>query len=426
MVSLSKPPFRGWYVAATLSVCGIALYGAGLYSFILFAKPLADEFHWSHAAVGTLVSSFWLAAPLALISDRLISRFGPRRLIISGILIEASCLIALCLASQLWEMYLLRALAGVGKILYAMTIPAILSKWFSRRFGVAVAVVYCGWHLGGVALAPLTQALIASIGWRATSVMLGIGILVIALPPTFWFLRVPSAASIGLGLDGDPLSESGASRSVDVPIKTSTRSGLGAVLRNKNFLLATLGTFIYCLSYAGVLAHQSATIEGSGISAGIASVVLGSTAFFAIAGTLLIGWLIDRYPLAWVTLVQFGVIAVGILCLMELTQVGAIWLLIAHAVLYGLGVGGTDAYWITTFKRRIPENLFVKGYGIFYFFQLAGLIVGPGFAGLLYDFSGSYTKSLAAGLANLILPFIMCLALSYRPLPDKTEPSWAL
>src|SRR5712672_2970133 len=110
--------YWGWYVVAALFIGGFALYGAGLYSFILFVTPLSQEFHWSRAATGGLVSAFWLSAPLALVADPLIRRFGVKRLAATGIVVEAVCLILLFSASHLWQMYLLRALAGLGKVLY--------------------------------------------------------------------------------------------------------------------------------------------------------------------------------------------------------------------------------------------------------------------------------------------------------------------
>jgi MFS family permease len=422
MTGVYKPLFRGWYVAATLSICGVALYGAGLYSFILFVTPLSNEFHWSRAAVGTLVSAFWLAAPLLIVSDRLIRRLGTWRLVIAGIVIEATCLMLLFTASHLWEMYLLRTLAGLGKILYAVTIPNILSKWFSRRFGFALAVVYCGWHVGGLVLAPVAQALISSFGWRLASAALGFSIVVIALPPTLWFLRTPSAAALGLGLDGDRLTDSEVSRHIGVVKEGGAsldRASFNEVIRNKAFVFVTIASCIYCLSYSGVLAHQAAAIVGAGISAETASLVVGSTAGFAVVGALTIGWCIDRYTLRWVTVLQYGLIALGIAFLLAVTHVPSVWLLAFHALLYGLSIGGTDVFWITSLKRRVPDDLFATAYGLWYFMELVGTVAGPGLAGLLYDRTGSYQTSLAAAAANLILPFVMSLAIALMPNPNN-------
>ena len=88
-------------------------------------------------------------------------------------------------------------------MLYAINLPVVVSRWFSRKFGLAIAVVFAGWNIGGLVLAPITEYLIRAFGWREASMLLGMGLLIVALPPTAWFLRVPSAAAMGLPIDGE-------------------------------------------------------------------------------------------------------------------------------------------------------------------------------------------------------------------------------
>jgi len=42
----------------------------------LSVPPLTEEFHWSRAATGGLVTAFWLSAPLILLGGSAIKRFG--------------------------------------------------------------------------------------------------------------------------------------------------------------------------------------------------------------------------------------------------------------------------------------------------------------------------------------------------------------
>jgi hypothetical protein len=58
--------FHGWWVVLSLFLSDFMLFGGGLYSFILMIPILTEEFHWSRAATGGLVSTFWLAAPISL------------------------------------------------------------------------------------------------------------------------------------------------------------------------------------------------------------------------------------------------------------------------------------------------------------------------------------------------------------------------
>jgi MFS family permease len=416
VIATHRRIFRGWYVVAALFLGGFALYGAGLYSFILFVTPLSNEFHWSRAATGGLVSAFWLSAPLSLFADPLIRRFGVRRLAATGIVVEGLCLIFLFTATHLWQMYLLRAIAGLGKVLYAITLPVILAKWFSRRFGSAVAFMYSGWHVGGLALAPLAERLIHLAGWRGASVGLGIGLLVIALPPTLWALRVPSAAAIGQDFDGDPLRESSTtapSHSLQqMAVPPNYAAALSELLRNPAFRMIAVGTIFYFLSYGGVLAHQAAVVEGSGIASSTASYVLGATAGFAALGALFHGWLIDKFSLTLTTAIQYGLLVAGIVALLTVTSVPSLVFLIAHSVCYGLGIGGAEVYWVTLLKRRIAAASFQRAWGVYYFLELTFIVIGPICAGLLYDLSGNYVTALVTEAVILAIPIALSLALA--------------
>jgi MFS family permease len=419
--------FRGWYVVGGLFLGGFALYGAGLYSFILFVTPLSEEFHWSRAATGGLVSAFWLSAPLSLVADPLIRRFGVKRLAAAGILLEAACLTLLFTASHLWQMYLLRALAGMGKVLYAINLPIILSRWFSRRFGLALAVMYCGWHLGGLALAPITESLIHSMGWRLASMTLGAVLLVIALPPTLWLLRISSAADIGAGLDGDPLTTAIVPSKTPIAdqaqsVRPSYTAALGELLRQPTFQLIITATIVYYITYSGVLAHQAAAVEAAGVSSHAASVVLGATAGFAAAGALLIGYIVDRFSLALATLLQHGLMALGVFCLLAIVYLPSFWLLAIHALSFGLAIGGTDVFWITMVKRRTPTESFQRAWGIWYFLELAVIVIAPAGAGFLYDLSGNYMTALAAELAITAVPLALCLRISLRRTTEPVQP----
>jgi MFS family permease len=406
--------YWGWYVVAALFIGGFALYGAGLYSFILFVTPLSNEFHWSHAATGTLVSAFWISAPIALLAEPLIRRFGVARLAIAGILIEAVCLMLLFTASQLWQMYLLRTLAGFGKVLYAINLPIILANWFTRRFGMALAVMYCGWHLGGMALAPLTAHLIGMFGWRIASAALGVGLLLIALPPTLWVLKVPSARSMGLALDGDAAGAA-AGGTPAAPEEPRAAATVGEVLGLRSFRLIAAASVVYYLTYSGVLAHQAASIDAAGGPKSFSSMVVGSTAGCAALGALLIGWIIDHWPLLRATLVQYSLMAAGVACLLLATQHMSLPLLFGHALLFGLAVGGTDIFWITMVRRRTPERLFTRAWSIWYFIELAVIVVAPFFAGRIYDLSGSYSRALLLELVIIAVPVVLCARVARMP-----------
>jgi len=394
------------------------LYGAGLWSFILFVPPLAKEFHWSSAGTGGLVSAFYLSAPLSLWAAPIIRRFGEKRLIIAGILIEAISLMMLLLASTLWQMYLLRALAGLGKVVFAITLPVILTKWFSRHFGLAAAIMYSGWHVGGLGLASLTQYLLSSFGWRETSIALGVAQIVIALPVTLWGLRRSSAAEMGLGLDGDAVADAGDCGPEAASEPATPPPGYGTLLRElfrlRSFQLLFIATPVYYLTYGGVLLQQAAVVQGSGATAYAASLVVGTTAGCAALGSVVGGWMLDRYRLTSSACVTFGLLAAGDLCLLAATHNPSAGILMAHGVIYGLGIGSGDIFWITLMKRRVPDRLFSSAWGIWYFLQLGFLILAPACSGAIFDYTGSYSWMVSIETVIIAIPLSLALWLVRR------------
>ena len=383
--------YYGWIVVAALFLAGFVVYGGGLYSFVLFVTPLTQEFHWSRAATGGIVSAFWLTAPLIVFGGFGIQRFGVMRLLVAGIVLEALCVLMLASVSTLWQVYLLRAAMGFGKLLFAVTIPFTVAIWFSRRFALALGIAWAGWHVGGMALAPITAAIIAHGGWRSACVALAATLVTLALLPVLWVLRVPAPASIGLSVDG---ASPGTEQQRVIEARGGDSHGLGGVLRAPNFWLIAVATIFFYTTYGGLLAHQAAIVESAGFTLGTASLVLGSTAGFAALGGLTIGWALDRYPLVWVGVLVHGLLLAGAGALLLVNSVAWTWLLVAYAASFGLMIGGSDIFFVTLMRQAFPKVSVGHTYSAWYCVELATLFLAPIAAGWMFDQSGNYGATL--------------------------------
>ena len=392
---------RGWLVIAALSLVGFMMYGGGLYAFIVLANPVAQEFHWDRASTGGLVSAFWLSAPLAFWAGPLIRRFGVRRLTIGGLIIEALALACLVEATQLWQMYVLRAIAGLGKVLFAISIPVVVGQWFSRRFGTALALAFAGWNLGGLLMAPLTGWLIGVIGWRATSIVVGGAILVVSVLPAYW------ATGHAPGPRGSEQS-GGHSSAGATQAPEEFLTGLRALKRNRSFTWIASGGAVYYLTYTGLLAHQPNIITSSHVSSTIASLALGSTAGLAAVACVVIGWLTDRLPIQRLSVLLIGLMFSGAAALLTLTMIPTTALLILHILCFGAAVGGSDVYWAAAVKRSVSSASFPMTYGVWYFIALASAVTGPVVVGALIDHTHNYPLTIAIEAALLLYPlFVM-------------------
>jgi len=400
--------YYGWQVLAALFMAGFMVYGGGLWSFVLFVVPLTQEFHWTRAATGGLVTAFWLSAPLILLGGFGIKRFGAVRMLIAGILIEALCVALLATVSSFWQMYLLRAAMGLGKIVFAVTLPYLVSRWFSRHYSLGLGITWAGWHFGGLVLAPITGWVIAHFGWRAACLTIALGLVSIGLLPALRILRVRSPAELGLGLDGDALDPTTVAVT-PVSARDARRDNpagsLGALLGSGTFWFIALMTLVFYITYSGLLTHQGAIVEGAGFSAQLASLVLGSTAGFAGLGSLSSGWLLDRYSIRNVGIGLCGMLLVGAVSLLWIDRTHSALALVTYAACFGFTVGGSDLYFVALLRLRFPSVSLAFSYSAWYFCQILTLLVGGPAAGRIYDLTGDYatTLGLLVGTATLAL-----------------------
>ncbi|MGA8705612.1 MAG: MFS transporter [Steroidobacteraceae bacterium] len=396
--------FYGWKVLGALFMAGFMVYGGGLWSFVLFVVPLTEEFHWSRAATGGLVTAFWLSAPLILLGGYGIRRLGAVRMFIAGILLEAVCLAALATVSSFWQMYALRAVMGLGKVVFAVTLPYLVSRWFFRHYSFGLGITWAGWHFGGLVLAPITGAVIAAFGWRAACLTIAAGLVTVGLLPALRILRVRSPAELGMNLDGDAFDAAAtlpAGSAAAVSTESAARSrgddapgSLSDLLGAGTFWFIALLTLVFYTTYSGLLTHQGAIVEGAGFSARLSSLVLGSTAGFAGCGSLITGWLLDRYSVRKVGIGMCALLLIGALSLLLVDRAHSGAGLVSYAACFGFTVGGGDLYFVALLRRQFPHVSVAFSYSAWYFCEILTLLVAGPVAGRIYDLTGNYAATL--------------------------------
>jgi MFS family permease len=409
--------YYGWKVLLALFLAGFMVYGGGLYSFVLFIPPLTAEFHWSRAATSGLVTAFWLSAPLILLGGTAIKRLGAYRLLIAGILLEALCVALLPTVSTFGEMYLLRAAMGFGKVMFAVTLPYAVSRWFSRHYSLGLGIAWSGWHVGGLALAPLTGAIIAHDGWRAACLAIAAGLLTLALGPVLLTRRVQSPRELGLALDGEPLDRDAkpAAAPLKGPALTARRAAppeapagsLGELLRSPMFWIISLVTLFFYMTYGGLLTQEAAVVEGAGFTPRLASLVLGSTAGFAAVGGLGTGWLLDRYSIRGVGAAMHVLLLLGALSLILIVRNHSAAALVSYAACFGITIGGSDVYFVAVMRRRFPKVSIAYSYSAWYFCEILTLLLSGPAAGRVFDLTGNYDRTLALLAGSAVLALLL-------------------
>ncbi len=378
--------YFGWRVVLAMFLVTMMTYGNTLYGFIILTDPLAKEFGWSSAATGSLVSAMWLTAPLALVIAPAIHRYGAFAMLIGGLLLQAACLTLVGHIDSFGQLYALRVVMGVGKLVSVVSVPVMVTTWFSRRFSTAMALAWCGGSFGGFVMAPVTEWLLSFMDWREAALSLGAITALTALVIALLCRGARDPAALGTGIDGDP------------PILPLDRAGVAAEnaaakvpmseLRSINALTAALMAIALMLSGIGALSAMSQVpplMEAGGISAQLAATFLGLTAAASAFGQVAVGWLLDRWRLARCNLLVGFLLAAGLAALILLQHDHSVAAAAFGALAVGVGIGANEMLWITLTKRQFGSRLFAYTYGGWSFALAAGYALGGPVGGWAFD-----------------------------------------
>jgi MFS family permease len=393
------------YVAVTSFVALFAIVGLALYGLPFYYDFMVREFGWSRTQVtsGNAISKLLIGPLFGFAAGWIVDRFGPRRLMMAGVLMAGGALIGLAHMTALWMFYLFYIFNALGYVCGGpLPNQVLLSRWFDRARGKAMGFAYLGIGIGGYLVLRLSPWLVAAFGgWRGALQALGILIILTALPLAYFVRDEPAAA--------------GASRSGARIVQP-----LAGVFRTPAFYLLALGSMCSIAAVGGTNQHLKLFLSldlkySQTASASIASTVLACS----IAGRLVMGWLADRMARKHVMLLIYALIA-GSIPLLFLGQSRSA--LYGFAVVFGLGLGG---------EYMIIPLMAAELFGVKVLGRLLGVILtadgvaeatAPMVVGYLRDTSGSYRLGFIVLIA-IALAGTVAIGLLPRRAAVPLEPS---
>ena len=327
-----KRTFYGWWITlAAFFTFGISV-GIPYYNLPFFYDYFEKSFHWSRADI-TL--GFPLAALLTLwVGPVLVHRFSPRKLILAG---TGLTLVAFAgfgnMRGTLWVYYAIWFVYVVGYILSG-PIPhqVIVSNWFRKMRGRAMAMAYVGVAVGGSLGSWLVKPLAEDFGFQTALLLMG-AMMLLAWPLAIWVMK-DRPADLGLNPDG----------AVDMDVETVRKPReFGDLLRRPAFWLLAVGSFCSIGAIGAVNQHMKLVFLDQGFTDQrqlnsawrVASML---TLLSSIAGRLIMGWLADRFPKKYVMTVTYVLVAATIPLLL-LVRPEQTYYLYVFAVLFGFGMG---------------------------------------------------------------------------------------
>src|SRR5882672_5840132 len=157
---------------ALFSVVGLALYGLPLYYDFM-----VREFGWSRTMVtsGNALSKLVVGPIFGFAAGWIVDRFGPRRLMMAGIVMAGGALIGLGAVSALWMFYFFYFFNALGYVCGGpLPNQVLLSRRFDKTRGRAMGIAYLGIGIGGALVPLLAHWLTAQVGWRLSLQVLGV------------------------------------------------------------------------------------------------------------------------------------------------------------------------------------------------------------------------------------------------------------
>jgi MFS family permease len=413
--------YYGWIVL--IAVVFVMLVGSGIRAvFGVFIKPIEAEFGWTRQQLsGVAALSLFVLGAVGPTVGWLADIGGPRRVMLLAAVTLGVGTILASFVGHLWQLYasagVLMAM-GAGGLSMATT-STIAARWFVARRGLILGILGGAMSAGQMLVVPLSMVIIHLYGWRSSFLWLGIGALLLALPLILAFVRDDPRE---MGLDpygkGTPAGRAFGGGTDERRVPVSEAMGIPAF-----WLLAM--TFFVCgyTSNGLVLTHLIPHAAEHGFSEMHAAQALGLMGAMNIVGTVLSGWICDRYgrkgPLAF----YYGVRGLSLIFLLYVWNVPSLHI---FAAIFGLNYISTVPP-TTTLTANIFGRLSVGALsGWIYFSHQVGSAIGAWAGGAIFDATGSYSWAFlsaavmafaAAGLSLLIKEVPVGAKPTRRPTP---------
>jgi len=331
-----------------------------LFAYGVFFKVFEDEFGWSRTLLSSCSSvAFLVMGTLAIVGGRMSDRYGPRIVLcISGALFSLGFVLASQL-SQPWQLIVVFGLLlGVGLSTHDVVTLSTVARWFERKRGIMTGVVKTGTAVGQVVIPPTVALLIATIGWRSASVVIGIVAAGLLL-----------AAALMVKAPPKPAAD-----------RAASQAGLSyaGARRTRTFWTLCAVQFLFFPSLMAVPLHIVVHATDLGMTTAAGATLLSVIGGISAAGRLTVWALSGRirgkraYVMCFLPLIA---------SLLALLVIESPWLLYFALAVYGFGHGGFFIVVAPTVAEYFGTVAHGAIFGSILFFGTIGGAAGPIVAG---------------------------------------------
>ncbi len=370
-------------LAATSLISTIG--GVGMWSFIVALPTVQADFGITRAEASLPYTLLMLGFGAGGI---FMGKLADRRGIVPPLLIAIASLGAGYVLSgfttSIWQLALVHGiLMGLcGTSVMFGPLMADISHWFVRRRGIAISIAASGNYIAGTIWPPILQAMIASIGWRHASMIVGVFCVVTMLPLVLALRRRPNHA----------LDRMGAAA-------TAAQGSLGISPNALTALLWVAG-LACCVAMSMPQVHIVAYCADLGYGVARGAEMLSLMLGFGVVSRISFGFIADR--IGGLKTLLVGSVLQTLVLMLYLGFSGPISLYLISA-LFGLVQGGIVPAYAIIVREYFPPGEAGGRVGIVIMATLVGMAFGGWVSGVIFDLTGSYLAAFAHGAAWNVL-----------------------
>ena len=410
------PFYYGWVVVFAAGTTVFARMAPSVFVLGIFLSPIADEFGWSRTLIAGAVSVGAVASMvLSPIIGWAVDRYGAGIILTVSMVILGVAVISLAWATVPLFFYLGFA---TGRIIFHVPVQigsgAVVSRWFIRKRGRAIGVLYLAGAIGGIVFIQIASIALSNWGIGAAWIALGVTVLGVAVLPSA-LLIVDRPEDVGLEPDGLP---SGSPESITVylqptqdPIEIdwTLREAMGS--KSLWIMVGVVGTLF--MTQAGVSVHIGAFYQDRGLGITAVASAITINGIVSGIGSLVWGAIIERAPVQRVMVVLMVLSATSTFLLFTVHSLAGAFAV--SAVIGVVAAGGNVippvAYASYFGRRSIGSIRGIGETGV-----QVGQTIGPLLSGLAFDINGSYK---VAFLTFAIVALIGSVVIATASPPSK-------
>lgn len=404
----TRQEWRQYGYLPLVAALGYSVMGLQTYAIGPFVAPLEAQFGWSRAEVmiGLTISNA-IGALLNMGVGVMVDRIGPRPVALTGIVFKAAAMMLLATGTgALFNWSVLWVAVGLAAtLLQAQVWTSAVASRFDRGRGLAIAVALCGTSFAAAVCPLLATWLIATHGWRAAFVGIGLVWLVVTLPVVFIAFRGRQ----------DEARRAGAPAIAAVTGGMTVREGL----RHPAFLKLLFAGFSYAFYTLAMSPNLVPILSEKGLGAMAAAGIASLMGWMAIGGRLSAGFLVDRWRAHLVGAGMFLLPVIG--CTLLLTGSTSLLLLAPAVAIVGLTIGAEFDVVIYLVSRHFGLRSFGTLMGAVLSAGALGGAIAPVLSGWVHDVTGGY-DALLVGLMALMTLNAASIATLGQP-PARHDPA---